>query len=144
LAFLTRVVRHVSSFAVTPRGGWATWAGGQVISFRPTQFEGNRIKLTKKDSGEGNHTGHHHFIDRGLVAGVEGNTVRLSAIGAVAVMMEEEKEALNSSWSSFPHRARQFERPPSQPRSSDRKRPDPDETVSITPGRVVLDQKRAS
>jgi hypothetical protein len=55
------------------------------------KVEGNRIKLTKKDSGEGSHKGHHHTIDRGLVAGVEGNKVRLSAIGAIAVTMEEEK-----------------------------------------------------
>jgi hypothetical protein len=25
-------------------------------------LEGNRIKLTKKDSGEGAHEGHHHYI----------------------------------------------------------------------------------
>jgi hypothetical protein len=56
------------------------------------KIEGNRIKLTKKDSGEGSHKGHHHYIDRGLVAGVEGNKVRLSARGAVAVTMEEEKK----------------------------------------------------
>ena len=57
------------------------------------KMEGNRIKLTKTDSGEGPHKGHHHYIDRGLVAGVEGNKVRLSATatGAVAVTMEEEK-----------------------------------------------------
>src|ERR1035437_8325204 len=57
------------------------------------KVEGNRIKLTKKDSGEGSHKGHHHYIDRGLVAGVEGDKVRLSATGAVAVAvtMEEEK-----------------------------------------------------
>jgi hypothetical protein len=55
------------------------------------KIEGNRIKLTKKDSGEGSHKGRHHYIDRGLVAGVEGNKVRLSATGAVAVTMEEEK-----------------------------------------------------
>jgi hypothetical protein len=55
------------------------------------KIEGGRIKLTKKDSGEGSHKDHHHYIDRGLVAGVEGNKVRLSAIGAVAVTMEEEK-----------------------------------------------------
>ena len=55
------------------------------------KVEGNRIKLTRKDSGEGSHKVHHHFVDRGLVAGVEGNKVRLSAIGAVAVTMEEEK-----------------------------------------------------
>ena len=55
------------------------------------KVEAHRIKLTKKDSGEGSHKGHHHYIDRGLVAGVEGSKVRLSAIGAVAVTMEEEK-----------------------------------------------------
>jgi hypothetical protein len=55
------------------------------------KVEGNRIKLTKKDRGEGSHKGHHHYIDRGLVAGVEGGKVRLSATGAVAVTMEEEK-----------------------------------------------------
>src|SRR3954453_17602285 len=55
------------------------------------KVEGGRIKLTKKDSGEGSHKGHHHYIDRGLVAGVEGNKVRLSASGAVAVTFEEEK-----------------------------------------------------
>ena len=55
------------------------------------KIDGNRIKLTKKDSGEGSHKGHHHYIDRGLVAGIEGDKVRLSAIGAVAVTMEEEK-----------------------------------------------------
>jgi hypothetical protein len=55
------------------------------------RIEGNRIKLTKKDSGEGSHKRHHHYIDRNLVADVEGNQVRLSAIGAVAVTMEEEK-----------------------------------------------------
>jgi hypothetical protein len=54
------------------------------------KVEGDRIKLTKKDSGEGAHKGHHHYINRGLVAGVEGNKVRLSAIGSVAVTMEEE------------------------------------------------------
>ncbi len=54
--------------------------------------EGERIKLTKKDSGEGQHKGHHHFIPLGLVADVEGNSVRLSANGDVAVTMEEEKD----------------------------------------------------
>lgn len=55
------------------------------------KVEGNRIKLTKKDSGEGSHKGHHHYIDWGLIAEVEGDKVRLSATGAVAVTMEEEK-----------------------------------------------------
>jgi hypothetical protein len=55
------------------------------------KVESGRIKLTKKDSGEGSHKGHHHFIDKSLVAGVEGNKVRLSANGNVAVTMEQEK-----------------------------------------------------
>jgi hypothetical protein len=54
------------------------------------KVEGGRIKLTKKDSGEGSHKGHHHFIDGSLVADIEGNKVRLSASGAVAVTMEQE------------------------------------------------------
>jgi hypothetical protein len=55
------------------------------------KVEGNRIKLTKQDSGEGHHKGHHHYIDGGLVAEVEGDKVRLSANADVAVTMEEEK-----------------------------------------------------
>lgn len=54
------------------------------------RVEGSRIKLTKADSGMGSHKGHHHFIDLGLVADVEGNKVRLSANAAVAVTLEEE------------------------------------------------------
>jgi hypothetical protein len=54
------------------------------------RVEGNRIKLTKKDSGEGSHEGHHHFISLELVADVEGDKVRLSADGDVAVTFEEE------------------------------------------------------
>jgi hypothetical protein len=55
------------------------------------KVEGSRIKLTKADSGQGSHKGHHHFIDLGLVAEVEGDKVRLSANAAVAVTMEEEQ-----------------------------------------------------
>lgn len=55
------------------------------------RVEGGRIKLTKADSGEGHHRGHHHFIDLGLVAEVEGQKVRLSANAAVAVTLEEER-----------------------------------------------------
>ena len=43
------------------------------------KVEGDRIKLTKADSGQGSHEGHHHYLSVGLVAGVEGDTVRLSA-----------------------------------------------------------------
>lgn len=55
------------------------------------KVEGQRIKLTKRDSGEGAHEGHHHYVSLGLVAGVEGDKVRLSATGEVAVTFEEEE-----------------------------------------------------
>ncbi|WP_027154195.1 DUF2171 domain-containing protein [Mesorhizobium sp. WSM2561] len=55
------------------------------------KVEGQRIKLTKRDSGEGAHMGHHHFIPLSLVAEVEGQKVRLSANSDVAVTFEEEK-----------------------------------------------------
>jgi hypothetical protein len=56
------------------------------------RLEGNRIKLIKTDSGEGSHKGHHHFIPISLVADIEGQTVRLSANGDVAVTFEEEAD----------------------------------------------------
>ncbi len=55
------------------------------------RVDGKRIKLTKADSGEGAHEGHHHYIPLSLVAEVEGNKVRLSANSDVAVTFEEEK-----------------------------------------------------
>ena len=56
------------------------------------KVEGDRIKLTKKDSGQG-HSDHHHFIPMSLVAEVEaGDVVRLSANAAVAAEMFEEEE----------------------------------------------------
>jgi hypothetical protein len=55
------------------------------------KVEGGRIKLTKADSGQGSHQGHHHYISLGLVATVEGDKVRLSANGDVAVQFEEEE-----------------------------------------------------
>jgi hypothetical protein len=59
------------------------------------KVEGNRIKLTKKDSGS--HSDHHHYISGGLVAAVEGDQVRLSANADAAVLLEEEEggEALS-------------------------------------------------
>ena len=60
------------------------------------RVDGDRIKLTKKDSGadiegaQGSHQGHHHFVPLGLVAEVEGDKVRLSATGANALLFEEE------------------------------------------------------
>ncbi len=53
--------------------------------------EGDRIKLTKQDSGSGHH-GHHHYLSIGLVAGVEGDKVRLAASGANAILFEEEAD----------------------------------------------------
>ena len=59
-------------------------------------LDGDRIKLTKKDSGaevvegSGSHEGHHHYISTGLIADVEGDKVRLSANADVAVTFEEE------------------------------------------------------
>lgn len=58
--------------------------------------EGNRIKLTKADSGEGSHKGHHHFVPLALVAEVEGNRVRLSANADVAVTFEEEQSGAST------------------------------------------------
>jgi hypothetical protein len=55
-------------------------------------LEGDRIKLTKKDSGEGSHEGHHHYISTAMVADIEGNQVRLSANADVAVTFEEESD----------------------------------------------------
>jgi hypothetical protein len=56
------------------------------------RVEGDRIKLTRKDSGEGAHKGHHHFIPAALVADIEGDKVRLSANGDVAISFEEEAD----------------------------------------------------
>ncbi len=47
--------------------------------------QGDRIKLTKKDSSDQ----HHHYISAGLVAEIEDGTVRLSANADVAVTFEE-------------------------------------------------------
>ena len=56
-------------------------------------LEGDRIKLTRDSSGMGSHEGHHHFIPRGLVAEVEGDTVRLSArADALEAIFESEEE----------------------------------------------------
>jgi hypothetical protein len=66
------------------------------------RVENGKIKLTKADSGEGQHLGHHHFIDLGLVAEVEGEKVRLSANAAVAVTFEEEDASRAASTRAAP------------------------------------------
>jgi hypothetical protein len=53
------------------------------------KVDGKRIKLIKRDSGS--HGNHHHYISGGLVAEVEGDKVRLSASGDIAVTLEEEE-----------------------------------------------------
>lgn len=55
------------------------------------KVDGNRIKLTKKDSGQGAHEGHHHYISGGLVTSCGDGQVRLSANADVAVSFEEEE-----------------------------------------------------
>ena len=55
------------------------------------RVEGDRIKLTKRDSAAG-HQGHHHYIDRKLVGSVEGDTVKLS-VNASAVPETEQSGA---------------------------------------------------
>jgi hypothetical protein len=59
--------------------------------------DGDRIKLTKQDSGQGGHQGHHHYIAGNLVADVEDGKVRLSANGDVAVTMEQEESRAQTS-----------------------------------------------
>jgi hypothetical protein len=62
------------------------------------RIEEKRIKLTRPDSGQGSHEGHHHYLSVGLIADVEGDQVRLAAKGDVAVtLFEEEEEETDAS-----------------------------------------------
>lgn len=55
-------------------------------------LDGDRIKLTREDSGVAHHD-HHHYIPKGLFGDIEGNRVRLSANGSVvAALFEEEAD----------------------------------------------------
>lgn len=56
-------------------------------------LDGDRIKLTKADSGQGSHEGHHHYISLGLVAEVEGDKVRLTARGDVVADLFEQEQS---------------------------------------------------
>ncbi len=49
--------------------------------------DGERLKLTKLDSNDE----HHHYIDGGLIADIEGGKVRLSANADVAITLEDDK-----------------------------------------------------
>ena len=53
------------------------------------KVEGDRLKLTKPDSGS--HGGHHHYLSAGLIAAVEGDRIRLSANSDAAILLEEER-----------------------------------------------------
>jgi len=57
-------------------------------------IDGDRIKLTKDDSPQGpdGEGAKHHYLPVGLVAEVEGDTVRLSATAQNAQDMFEEAE----------------------------------------------------
>ena len=54
------------------------------------RIAGDRIRLAKRDSGQGRHKDHHHYIDLSLVVEIEDETLRLSANAATAVTFEEE------------------------------------------------------
>ena len=56
------------------------------------RVDGDRIKLIRADSGVA-HQEHHHYIPGGLVAGVEGDQVRLSANADVAAGLFEQEES---------------------------------------------------
>jgi hypothetical protein len=56
------------------------------------RLEGDRIKLAKKDSGQGSHEGHRHYISTALLADIYGGRIRLSANANVAVTFEEEAD----------------------------------------------------
>ena len=54
------------------------------------EVDGGRIRLEKRDS-HGAHADHSHYIELGVVAGVERDKVRLSANADIAVTLEEEQ-----------------------------------------------------
>ena len=54
--------------------------------------DGDRIKLTRADSGMA-HQDHHHYIPRGLFAEIEGDKVRLSANGDVVADLFEQEQS---------------------------------------------------
>src|SRR5688500_15489207 len=56
------------------------------------KVEEGRIKLVKADSGTGGHEGHHHYVPIGLIAGVEGDQVHLSANADTAGRFAVEKD----------------------------------------------------
>jgi hypothetical protein len=57
------------------------------------QVEGDRIKLTRKDSPPG-HEGHHHYIDKKLIGSIEGDVVKLTVNGDAAPRTEKSGEGI--------------------------------------------------
>ncbi len=55
---------------------------------------GDRIALEAVETGH--HKGHRHFVPGGLVTIVEDNSVRLSATGANAVLLDEEEDGTSA------------------------------------------------
>ena len=56
------------------------------------RVEGDRIKLVRADSGLA-HEEHHHYIPRGLVAGVDGDVVRMTAAANVVADLFEQEQS---------------------------------------------------
>ncbi|MGB3337857.1 MAG: DUF2171 domain-containing protein [Devosia sp.] len=56
--------------------------------------DNDRIKL--EPAGAGGHSDHSHYIPGGLVTGVEGDEVRLSATGATASLLDEEEDGTSA------------------------------------------------
>jgi len=59
------------------------------------RVEGQRIKLTRKDSGSG-HEGHHHYVDLQLVGAVEGDIVKLACNADAIPKSEQSGEKVKS------------------------------------------------
>ena len=56
------------------------------------KIEADQLKLTRSDRGAGGHEGH-RYVPTGLIAGVEGNQVRLSATGANAFLLQSDHDS---------------------------------------------------
>lgn len=70
------------------RPGMTVLGADDVPVGKVAAVSNDRIKL--EPAGMGHHSHHHHYIPAGLVVGVEDDTVRLSATGANAALLDEE------------------------------------------------------
>ena len=70
------------------------------------KVEGDRIKLTKRDSGDSQH----HFLQKSLVTAVDGNTVKLSTyLGKQAVLLDFCATWCEPCVAEFPHLRRIYD-----------------------------------